>query len=220
MPDSMMMAPMGLRLNVSGSSIAIAATEPMPGSTPISVPNRTPMKPQSRWIGETAVATPSATLGKRTLRDSISVVPPEESQRQLDAVDKDREREHHHHHGERQDFEQPEPPARRRAEDDDADQRRHEADMVDRHAEGEERQAQHDHGLPRERRDAALLHAEREPGDGGAQHDEHPTEPGGEIAGTHAHRGAHGVVAGDDDRQNAEADEHQPGPEIFLVLDA
>ena len=39
-----MSAAIGLRLNVIGSSIAIVATGPMPGSTPISVPSMTPIR--------------------------------------------------------------------------------------------------------------------------------------------------------------------------------
>jgi hypothetical protein len=40
----MMSAETGGSTNVSGSSIAIVASGPMPGSTPISVPRKTPMK--------------------------------------------------------------------------------------------------------------------------------------------------------------------------------
>ena len=40
----MISAATGLRLNVIGSSMAMVATGPMPGSTPISVPRITPMK--------------------------------------------------------------------------------------------------------------------------------------------------------------------------------
>ena len=40
----MISAATGLRLKVIGSSIAIVATGPIPGSTPISVPSRHPIK--------------------------------------------------------------------------------------------------------------------------------------------------------------------------------
>ncbi len=39
----MMSAAIGLRLKVIGSSMAIVATGPTPGSTPISVPSITPI---------------------------------------------------------------------------------------------------------------------------------------------------------------------------------
>ncbi len=38
------MAVAGWRLKVSGNSIATVATGPMPGSTPINVPRKTPKK--------------------------------------------------------------------------------------------------------------------------------------------------------------------------------
>src|SRR5687768_13410452 len=77
MPASMISAPTGGRLNVIGSSMAMAASGPMPGSTPTSVPTVTPMKQYIRLIGEKAVLNPSARFGKYCARNSISVAPPE-----------------------------------------------------------------------------------------------------------------------------------------------
>src|SRR3982751_4265518 len=62
MPASMMSAATGLRLKVIGSSMAIVATGPMPGSTPISVPSRQPMSAYKRWIGVTATPKPMTRL--------------------------------------------------------------------------------------------------------------------------------------------------------------
>src|SRR6185503_17080499 len=69
MPASMMSAPVGSTLSVSGISIAMVAIGPTPGSTPISVPTRQPTKPRNRFIGESAVAKPRP----RLLNSSISV---------------------------------------------------------------------------------------------------------------------------------------------------
>ncbi len=44
MPASMISADTGGRPKVIGSSMAMVATGPIPGSTPISVPSSTPMK--------------------------------------------------------------------------------------------------------------------------------------------------------------------------------
>ncbi len=44
MPASMMSAGTAGKLKVIGNSMAIVASGPMPGSTPISVPTSTPMK--------------------------------------------------------------------------------------------------------------------------------------------------------------------------------
>src|SRR5688572_18754991 len=69
MPASMMSAPVGSTFSVSGISIAMVAIGPTPGSTPISVPTRQPTKPRNRFMGDSAVAKPSA----RLLRSSMSV---------------------------------------------------------------------------------------------------------------------------------------------------
>ena len=44
MPASMISAVTGGKTNVIGSSMAIVAVGPRPGSTPIAVPRKTPMK--------------------------------------------------------------------------------------------------------------------------------------------------------------------------------
>src|SRR5687767_11426080 len=69
MPASMMSAATGLRLKVIGSSMAIVATGPTPGSTPISVPSMTPISAYSRWIGVNATPKPRA----RFLKISMSM---------------------------------------------------------------------------------------------------------------------------------------------------
>src|SRR4029450_6777237 len=58
----MMSAPVGSTLKVSGNSMAMVAIGPMPGSTPIKVPTRHPVKASRRLIGDNAVAKPSPRL--------------------------------------------------------------------------------------------------------------------------------------------------------------
>src|SRR5919108_5731596 len=86
MPASMMRAPTGLRLNVIGSSMAIVATGPMPGSTPISVPSRQPISAKNRLIGVTATPKPMMRLWKicsiGRLRSAEVLGPDRERQRQ------------------------------------------------------------------------------------------------------------------------------------------
>src|SRR5213592_3488341 len=67
MPASMIRADTGGSAYVAGSSIAIVATGPMPGSTPISVPRTQPMKQYSRLIGVTATPKPVARLVRRSM---------------------------------------------------------------------------------------------------------------------------------------------------------
>jgi hypothetical protein len=50
----MIIAPIGVMRKVAGSKRDIAPTGPMPGSTPISVPVRTPMKQYNRFTGSRA----------------------------------------------------------------------------------------------------------------------------------------------------------------------
>jgi hypothetical protein len=64
----MISAAIGDRLKVIGSSIAMVATGPTPGRTPISVPSSTPIRHISRLNGDSATPKPSA----RLLRISIA----------------------------------------------------------------------------------------------------------------------------------------------------
>ena len=62
MPAIMMMPNSGVPDSVIGSSSDIAEIGPMPGSTPTSVPMKTPMKQYSRLTGSSAMPKPCATL--------------------------------------------------------------------------------------------------------------------------------------------------------------
>src|ERR1700704_156282 len=68
MPASMISDAVGGRWNVIGSSMAMVATGPMPGSTPISVPTMQPSSAYSRFCMLTATVSPR----KRLFRRSIS----------------------------------------------------------------------------------------------------------------------------------------------------
>src|SRR5215217_2718664 len=60
MPASMMRAPTGSSPKVIGSSMAIVAIGPTPGSTPISVPTMQPRKQRARFWSDRATPNPSA----------------------------------------------------------------------------------------------------------------------------------------------------------------
>src|SRR5216683_3699591 len=68
MPANMISDAVGGRWNVIGSSMAMVATGPMPGSTPISVPTMQPSSAYSRFCMLTATVSPR----KRLFRRSIS----------------------------------------------------------------------------------------------------------------------------------------------------
>src|SRR4030081_256034 len=68
MPANMISDAVGGRWKVIGSSMAMVATGPMPGSTPISVPTMQPSSAYSRFCMLTATVSPR----KRLFRRSIS----------------------------------------------------------------------------------------------------------------------------------------------------
>src|SRR5829696_5040213 len=83
MPAIMMMPDSGVPDSVIGSNSDIAEIGPMPGSTPTSVPIKTPMKQYSRLIGKRAMPKPFATLTRVSMlpRPSADF---EDARRQLD----------------------------------------------------------------------------------------------------------------------------------------
>src|SRR5262245_8709722 len=103
MPASMISAPVGSTLNVSGNNIAIVAIGPMPGSTPIKVPTRQPMKASRRFAGDNAVAKPSPRLPTKSNIDRASIAdqPRRERdrkpERKLEQADAKSGHEHAHH---------------------------------------------------------------------------------------------------------------------------
>src|SRR6185503_13057633 len=92
----MISADTGFRLKVIGSSIAMVATGPTPGRTPISVPSRTPINAYSRLIGVIATPKPSIRLLKRSMRASAERRRPHrEGQRQALHEHEVREQDQH-----------------------------------------------------------------------------------------------------------------------------
>src|SRR4051812_42885523 len=87
MPASMIRAEVGGTLKVIGSSIAMVASGPIPGSTPISVPRKQPMKQNHRFWSVKATLKPSIKL----LNSSISVSY-DERIREAEAPDEQRPR--------------------------------------------------------------------------------------------------------------------------------
>src|SRR5262249_28635629 len=146
MPASMMSAPVGSTLKVSGSSMAMVAIGPTPGSTPISVPTRHPRKHNARLLGDSAVANPSPRLPIRSnMGASIADQPRRQRNRQP-------EREFEHpdadrpHHPPKHDRRAPAPLVAGKSRDDDGDRSRHDqAERAHRQAEGDDR-TEHEYG--------------------------------------------------------------------------
>src|SRR5262245_43118063 len=72
MPASMIRAAVGGRWKVMGSSMAMVATGPMPGSTPIKVPTMQPTKAYNKFWSESATFIPRTRLPSRSISpDSV-----------------------------------------------------------------------------------------------------------------------------------------------------
>src|SRR5512140_1801511 len=87
----MIIAEVGARPKVKGKSIAVVLSGEMPGSTPTSVPIRTPNRQKRRFCTESAVEKPSARLSKRPTKCSLPPRP--DGQRQAEAVHEQKDRE-------------------------------------------------------------------------------------------------------------------------------
>ena len=70
MPANMISAPVGSSFAVSGISIATVSAGPTPGKTPINVPSVTPMNPQSRLNGVSAILKPCSSEPKASASSS------------------------------------------------------------------------------------------------------------------------------------------------------
>src|SRR5262249_35448200 len=99
----MMSAPVGSTLKVSGNSMAMVAIGPMPGSTPIKVPTRHPMKASRRLTGDNAVAKPSPRLPIKSNMNTSSITHQpwrewnRQAQRKLEQADANSSHQYAHH---------------------------------------------------------------------------------------------------------------------------
>src|SRR5262245_58274329 len=98
MPASMMSAPSGGAPYVTGSSMAMVATGPIPGSTPMAVPSSTPIRQKPRLMGVRAAPKPVT----RWARRSISTRPDRDPDRDRLAQQIHEQRDGEAAHGQRQ----------------------------------------------------------------------------------------------------------------------
>src|SRR5213075_911878 len=97
MPASMISAPTGGRPNVIGSSIAMVASGPMPGSTPIRVPTSAPIRQSPRLVGVTATPKPNQRFAKMSMMRPSEPRP--ELQRQVQPIGEQERAERGEHRG-------------------------------------------------------------------------------------------------------------------------
>src|SRR5919108_3570868 len=153
MPASMMSAPTGSTPKVIGRSIVIVAIGPTPGSTPMSVPTRQPMKARKTFCSDSAVENPSARLAKRSVirrpSEHHDARDDQDGDRQVERVLEEADAERRDHHGEDEDL--PEPGLRRGGGADERDEgpRQDEPDGADRRREGEDAEADEERAAQR-----------------------------------------------------------------------
>ena len=74
MPASMISAPTGGRPKVIGSSMAMVASEPMPGSTPISVPTSAPSRQKPMLFGMRGDREAEREIGEKISHDDVDPI--------------------------------------------------------------------------------------------------------------------------------------------------
>src|SRR5262245_34537585 len=212
MPASMMSEESGSSPKVIGSSMAMVGIGPMPGSTPISVPSRQPMRAKPRFLSETAAPKPVARFWKRS--SSILTAPPGR-QRLSQHVDEDQHSEQRQPDTEHDRFERLHVVPRVGGEHRQCHGGEREADRIDQKPEDQDgRDDEADraqlNALDRRPLDGHPLKPQNQPDD-----DDQYAEQGGEVAWPHAGGRSEGelpaeIKPGDTDRQK-----HQPRPEIL-----
>src|SRR4029079_1291003 len=145
MPASMIRPDTGSRWKVSGSSIAMVAIGPMPGSTPIRVPTMAPMKAKPRLAGVSATPNPIGKLSKNSI--ALPVGPDRDGEPQPDDENGPGQRD-------QRDcgdggFEQAQAPRRQRADACQQQDGDDEAEALEAQAESDEAERDGDHRAPR-----------------------------------------------------------------------
>src|SRR5262245_55945750 len=217
MPASMIRPEVGSSLNVSGSSMAMVAMGPMPGSTPISVPTMAPMNANPRLTGVNATENPTARLWKSSM--TLPLGP--DGNRQAEADDKDRPGEHDEN--DRGDRRLQRPQARRRNGADPGEQQNgdHQPQVLDGEAEDHQARGHEQRRPPRKRRPRAELAnatrlAQALDQDEDAEGKQDPAQEARHVAGAHAQRRADGIVARHPQAEDRDACEHQAGKHVLM----
>src|SRR2546423_8226041 len=221
MPASMISPDTGSRWKLSGSSTAMGAIGPMPGSTPISVPISAPASAKPRLAGVSATPKPVARWSKSSMGSKIRP----DRDGQSEPLDEDRPGEEDQ--AERRGRRFPRLDAAR-GEAADPDQQKncdHEAEPFERQAECDKARGDNEN-RPQPRQCAALgrsvavgfaqsLHQ-----NDGAEPHQNPAQQPRHVAGAHAQRRADGIIARKPQPERRDADEHEPGQHVLAREDA
>src|ERR1700761_6660746 len=149
MPASMISAAVGGRWKVIGSSIAIVATGPMPGSTPIRGPTMQPIRAYSRFWKDRATLKPSVRLWSMSI--SPNSIDDGDVHAQSDLEHEDAEDGQHHDIAE--DFPQLELVAAQGGDENEGHESGEHAGRFEQEAEGDDADGHHGDRLPLRRLD-------------------------------------------------------------------
>src|SRR5260221_6262989 len=184
MPASMISDAVGGRWKVMGSSMAMVATGPMPGSTPIRVPTMQPIRQYSRFWRLTATLRPRYRLLRRS--SSPDSLQDGDVHTQSDLENEDAEDGENDHVAD--DLGQLELIAAQRGDDDQRDQRRKQAETLEEKREGHDADGHQGDGTPLRRLDGLAASVQGDHANQRAQHEEDVGQHVRHIAGPHADR--------------------------------
>src|SRR6476661_247386 len=218
MPASMISADTGCSAYVVGNSIAMVATGPMPGSTPISVPSSAPISAYSRLTGVSATPKPTARWPIRSMA-SFLLPPGPDRQLQLQPDDEYSDGEGSEQNTGDQRFARAELVACGARRHDQQHRRQRDADGAHDRAEQHDAAQYDDERPPAERWHRRADRARCAQREDCAEDDEQDAEDAREITGTHPRRRAERVLRGERDRCDAEHDEQHARPEVLGIAD-
>src|SRR5882757_849827 len=184
MPASMISDAVGGRWKVMGSSMAIVATGPMPGSTPIRVPTMQPIRQYSRFCRLMATLRPSP----RWSRSSISPDSLQDGNIHAQSNLENQNAKNGEYDHVADDLDQFELVATQRGDDDQRDQRRKEAEALEKKREGHDADGHHGNRPPFRRFDGFAASVQRDHADYPSQREEDVGQHVRHIAGAHADR--------------------------------
>src|SRR5262245_42361658 len=116
----------------------------MPGNTPIKVPTRQPTSAKPRLIGVRATPKPSAMLEKKSPTSPLRP----DTEREVEPVDEDHDRQERQHQGSEGDFERAEAFAGDRSDSDEQQRRHHDTEPLHGQGKYEHRQRHEDERTP------------------------------------------------------------------------
>src|ERR1043166_1329498 len=227
----MISAATGGRLKVIGSSIAMVATGPIPGNTPISVPSITPMKQYHRFCRLSATLKPSPRLciscsiasppPYRIARSSRLLVPRPQLERQAQPPDEYRHRRNRQPHPQNRRLLPVEGPTRQTTDEHQRNCGHYHPDEIHQQPEHYHRQNNEKKRLHHQRRNRLRVHLadERAHRRERPQRGQYPPQYRRKIRRPHAHRRAHRVVVRDQRKPRTEKYEYQTRVKILLLVE-